>query len=65
MRRTPSEIQTGSAKLRVEIERRVQYQLYVIGELARRVYDVLSEGKNLRLTGSFKREWRRRPASVQ
>jgi len=44
---------------RVEIARRVHYQLYVIRAVARRVYNVLSEGKNLRLTDSFMRDWRR------
>jgi hypothetical protein len=47
------EIRTGPAKHRVEIARRVRYQLYVIGAVARRVYNVLSEGKDLRLTDSI------------
>jgi hypothetical protein len=56
------EIQTGSAKHRVEIARLVQYQLYVIGAVARRVYYVLSEGKNLCLTDSLMRDRGRRSA---
>ncbi len=52
----------GSAKHRVEIARQVQYELYVIGAVARRVYNVLFEGKNLRLTDSFMRDRCRRSA---
>ena len=56
------EIQTGSAKLRVETAWRVKYQLYVIGAVARCVYNFLSEGKYLRLSDSFMRDRRRRSA---